>query len=227
MKRRGFTLIELLVVIAIIAILAAILFPVFAKAREKARQSSCQSNNKQLALASLQYTQDYDERLPMRWQASDSSFVTHCMVYPYMKSAQLFTCPSGSTDRAVSALAGIPGNVIKNSYTSPGGSPMHPTGDPDGFATMSGNAAAMDGYTAYSLAAIGGPSKLIIWFEFKSYDSLHTDADSAVHTVYEAYAQTESRQRHNGGNNFAFCDGHVKWMSTAPAGFWSVGDADD
>jgi prepilin-type N-terminal cleavage/methylation domain-containing protein len=62
--RKGFTLIELLVVIAIIAILAAILFPVFARAREKARQTSCVSNLKQVALASLMYTQDYDECPP-------------------------------------------------------------------------------------------------------------------------------------------------------------------
>ena len=63
MRRKGFTLIELLVVIAIIAILAAILFPVFAKAREKARQTSCLSNTKQLCLAALQYAQDFDECL--------------------------------------------------------------------------------------------------------------------------------------------------------------------
>ncbi len=64
MRRTGFTLIELLVVIAIIAILAAILFPVFARAREKARQSSCLSNVKQITLAGLMYIQDYDERFP-------------------------------------------------------------------------------------------------------------------------------------------------------------------
>ena len=64
MSRRGFTLIELLVVIAIIAILAAILFPVFAKAREKARQTSCLSNVKQLGLGLMMYAQDYDEKLP-------------------------------------------------------------------------------------------------------------------------------------------------------------------
>ena len=64
MTRRGFTLIELLVVIAIIAILAAILFPVFAKAREKARQTSCLNNVKQLTLAMMQYAQDHDERWP-------------------------------------------------------------------------------------------------------------------------------------------------------------------
>ena len=70
MSRRGFTLIELLVVIAIIAILAAILFPVFAKAREKARQASCLSNVKQMCLALMQYAQDYDETLPQGQEVS-------------------------------------------------------------------------------------------------------------------------------------------------------------
>ncbi len=94
-RRRAFTLIELLVVIAIIAILAAILFPVFAKAREKARQSSCSSNNKQLALAVTQYTQDYDECLPRTITYPPSLNVTWAVaIAPYCKSYQMFDCPS-------------------------------------------------------------------------------------------------------------------------------------
>ena len=88
-EKSGFTLIELLVVIAIIAILAAILFPVFARARENARRSSCQSNLKQLGLGFAQYTQDYDERLPLLQYWSGN-------IYPYVKSEQVFLCPSDS-----------------------------------------------------------------------------------------------------------------------------------
>mgnify|MGYP001163444239 CR=1 FL=1 len=95
--RKGFTLIELLVVIAIIAILAAILFPVFAKAREKARQSSCLSNNKQLGLAIMQYAQDYDERLPRTYFSPPTGNLHWAMVVaPYIKNLQVFDCPSYS-----------------------------------------------------------------------------------------------------------------------------------
>jgi prepilin-type N-terminal cleavage/methylation domain-containing protein len=97
-KRRGFTLIELLVVIAIIAILAAILFPVFARAREKARQASCQSNEKQIALAVLMYAQDYDEMLIPQWIPDLSANPPYqCwpdVVAPYIKNSQVFLCPS-------------------------------------------------------------------------------------------------------------------------------------
>ncbi len=89
-KKKGFTLIELLVVIAIIAILAAILFPVFAQAREKARQTSCLSNEKQIGLAYIQYTQDNDEYYPSTVNYG-SSWVHE--VYPYVKSTGVFTCP--------------------------------------------------------------------------------------------------------------------------------------
>ncbi|MDX1931792.1 MAG: DUF1559 domain-containing protein [Capsulimonadales bacterium] len=99
-KQGGFTLIELLVVIAIIAILAAILFPVFAQAREKARQASCLSNTKQLGLAMLMYAQDYDEifagsySFPNGWNVCPQ-FIWADMIQPYVKNIQLMSCPSG------------------------------------------------------------------------------------------------------------------------------------
>lgn len=92
MHKRGFTLIELLVVIAIIAILAAILFPVFAKAREKARQSSCSSNLKQIGLAAMSYLQDYDECM-VHYSLTGTGSWTNALA-PYIKNTQLYICPS-------------------------------------------------------------------------------------------------------------------------------------
>jgi len=116
-KKKGFTLIELLVVIAIIAILAAILFPVFARARDKARQTACLSNMKQIALACLMYIQDWDEKLPgvatMEQKFPDHNLVFppypdpqtyvpsfHQLLQPYMKNLQLFNCPNDPNGRA-------------------------------------------------------------------------------------------------------------------------------
>jgi prepilin-type N-terminal cleavage/methylation domain-containing protein len=106
-KKNAFTLIELLVVIAIIAILAAILFPVFARARENARRTSCLSNLKQLGLATMQYTQDYDEKMPPLFIVTGQPYPDNInwlgagiwswqqIIYPYHKSVQISFCPSG------------------------------------------------------------------------------------------------------------------------------------
>ncbi len=226
MRRVGFTLIELLVVIAIIAILAAILFPVFARAREKARQSSCASNMKQLALGSLMYMQDYDERLMCRWHADDTDFRIPSMIYPYINNLQIFECPSWSTQRTHTGLG-----TYNLSYTWPGGGPAHP--DPCSASTpcpVCNRTCAMDyfpfnGYTALKQARIEVPAETVMIYEMME-GAGGTDHDSAVHSFYESRARTERYQVHNGGNNFAFLDGHVKWSSSMDAGYWTP-SADD
>ena len=115
-RRSAFTLIELLVVIAIIAILAAILFPVFAQARDKARQTACLSNMKQMGLGFMMYVQDFDETFPGNLQCmppinggstSDTRVPFDRQIFPYTKNDQIFTCPSDHENRAAASNGGL------------------------------------------------------------------------------------------------------------------------
>ena len=191
-RHRGFTLIELLVVIAIIAILAAILFPVFAKAREKARQSSCLSNVKQILLGVLSYSQDYDEMLP--FGQNDSGPATGATVWgtwqdsimPYCKNSQMFVCPSNKTGTYKNGGYGMPHNHLP--YRT-----FYATG-------------------AKSLGSISAPSE-VMWT---------CDVDQGYFWMYcphGCFATTVGNgidwniaDRHNNGANVGFLDGHAKWL---------------
>ena len=193
--RRGFTLIELLVVIAIIAILAAILFPVFARAREKARQTSCLSNMKEIDLAMLMYVQDYDETFTGR-------IVWNQRVQPYVKNEQIFLCPSypGAltyvtngycmTNYDIGGLAGIPG--IRGGY----GVACYTTGST----------------TGRRIAHIKRPAEIILFNETSGNCTHHSDPNCGCSDVSTNGVGFHVVTRHNDGANFAFVDGHAKWL---------------
>jgi prepilin-type N-terminal cleavage/methylation domain-containing protein/prepilin-type processing-associated H-X9-DG protein len=172
-RQRAFTLIELLVVIAIIAILAAILFPVFARARENARRSSCLSNLKQLGLGIMQYTQDYDETFPIGFKAGpendwwEDAWPIH--VQPYVKSLQVFSCPSdnkGDVDeswqgKAISYASN--GNYGSDWCCAPDWISGFPLQGPMG---ISGESSWLDrGRGALNLSAVTQPSTSILLAE--------------------------------------------------------------
>jgi prepilin-type N-terminal cleavage/methylation domain-containing protein/prepilin-type processing-associated H-X9-DG protein len=207
MSKRGFTLIELLVVIAIIAILAAILFPVFAKAREKARQASCLSNNKQLCLAVLSYAQDYDEKLPQGYiyeLPGDTNWLCSWMqlVMPYTKNVQLMVCPSWTT---------------ASWYSDNGPNKQMPIPS-ESYTTVWGGGAA-----GSALGAINQPAQCIYGFEMKAPLALgladHYYCGTAPATLAPALNARTDLEPHNGGMNVFFVDGHAKWLTQlAPNG---------
>jgi prepilin-type N-terminal cleavage/methylation domain-containing protein/prepilin-type processing-associated H-X9-DG protein len=206
--KRGFTLIELLVVIAIIAILASILFPVFARARENARRASCQSNLKQIALGVFMYAQDYDEKLP---KASVNATATTTNPYgwadamqPYLKSTQIFQCPSETLSTNTDATYGEYSDYWIN-------------GRADGMADAQFDAPAVtvllgDGA---GTATAGGTSPNDSTGGYKGsarYQTSGTGGTACAGTYAKRAAAFDGAQRHLDGANFAFADGHVKWL---------------
>lgn len=217
MRRRAFTLIELLVVIAIIAILAAILFPVFARARVKARQAMCQSNMRELGTAFLMYVQDYDETLPPTdYDSGGVRFTWFQLVDPYIKGGltgtglnknqrkSIFVCPDidmGVPDPAWLARLGSPStrSILSygtNVYLFPRGRGLRPPSVPP----------------VQSLAAIGSPANLVMLGPNAGTlpDIGGRDDRYAGASVHDQGYMFE-RIRHSGGANYVFSDGHVKW----------------
>lgn len=194
--RRAFTLIELLVVIAIIAILAAILFPVFARAREKARQSSCLSNVKQISLAMKMYIQDYDNVcMPVSTRAGGhyASSVTYWveMAQPYIKNWQIMICPSGSRPETVTSR--LTGEEIPYLISGDCGYGMN-----QNFGWKPS--------TPIREMAVPEPANTIV-FADGTYIATHPFWWTYSGGYYFLSA------RHNDGMNCGFLDGHAKWLN--------------
>jgi prepilin-type N-terminal cleavage/methylation domain-containing protein/prepilin-type processing-associated H-X9-DG protein len=221
-RQRGFTLIELLVVIAIISILAAILFPVFARARENARRTSCLSNLKQMGLGAMQYIQDYDGKFPLYSYASSvaptadeggawdswKNWYWPNMFYPYIKNRQIFICPS-------SPAAGT-------TYKYPAGPTVqHYGANQDMIPRWESQ--------LVSESAVVAPSSTYLFLDAGYYTVSYSSAAAAPtsnqyvpgicdifpSSTIEATYSDCAGGRHFDGANIAFADGHVKWLKTA------------
>ncbi len=187
-RGHGFTLIELLVVIAIIAILAAILFPVFAQAREKARQIACLSNTKQLGIAIMQYTQDYDEQFPVTmifdFSAFDPTQVASStwpeQISPYIKEFKAYQCP----DDSITADTGWGHSIsyASNSYMRYENAAPGYVNEPRGIIGISAarNGGWLTGDRGTSLASVGFPADTIMIAEKHSSDFVQHGANSWV-----------------------------------------------
>ncbi|MCX6367916.1 MAG: DUF1559 domain-containing protein [Armatimonadetes bacterium] len=219
MKNRAFTLIELLVVIAIIAILAAILFPVFAQARAKARQIACLSNQKQIGTAFMMYIQDYDETFPFSDYGVSNNAADY-IVWPFLVEPYIKGGVQGTTNK----------NQKKSVFVCPDNGVSTPDSFFTGFAAARGllnynvnrylmeanrnNQGINNGLTVQSLAAVEAPASLVMMCEavgtlpeIQGRDNRYTTASDQHNAGY-----MNARQRHSGGANFTFADGHSKWF---------------
>ena len=209
-SRRGFTLIELLVVIAIIAILAAILFPVFARAREKARQTSCLSNLKQLALAELMYQNDHSERTASvyGWAPNMTedyrSYIN--MLFPYVRNEGIFECPSSEY-----RFGTLSGTIMVGSYAA------------NRARTADGSSDGANSNYVYAyrrVAYFQYPAETMLFSDYwgrRDRPGIRPVPDDDPPSVFNAH------DLHNEGSNVAFFDGHAKWVQ----GLENMHDATD
>lgn len=214
-RTAGFTLIELLVVIAIIAILAAILFPVFGRARENARRSSCQSNLKQIGLGILQYAQDYDERYPVSGptynDAAGTNMSWDLTTQPYIKSTQILTCPSdsASTERTLPNYG-----KVKRSYSMANYIFENATGASAGRMLAGIPSASL---TVLLLERINTPADGTgLW---RQYASTGNSLETVSNEDKDLYlSSTTATGKHLDTNNYLYADGHVKALPVRKSG---------
>jgi len=206
-RTKGFTLIELLVVIAIIAILAAILFPVFAQARAKARQTTCLNNMRQLGTGLMMYAQDWDETLPLNdyignglgplpgWRDPRAGDSWCSGIYPYVKNSQIYTCPE----------------AYVYSENNPWRSPEK---DEDGVVSYLMNYVTR----GQTLAAIPASAALVFLHEGdRRWRACHCrpEPERLTSRFYVEINHDFYDTRHQEGTNLLFCDGHAKWRRKA------------
>ena len=221
-SKRGFTLIELLIVVAIIALLAAILFPAFIRAREKARQAACQSNLKQIGLGLLQYAEDYDARLPPAYHDDNPGLQNSSWrmdITPYIKSTQLFSCPSNPAGKVDSRET----RGFKRSYgvTAADASLLVQGGGSDrGIMNIAGFPAVPT--LPWRLADIGNPSQVIMVTESSdrdvTIDLTNLGGTSTWKGNCDRFAVNSFWAGHNGRANYLFVDGHVKLLKAVQTG---------
>jgi prepilin-type N-terminal cleavage/methylation domain-containing protein len=209
--RRGFTLIELLVVIAIIAILAAILFPVFAQAREKARQTACLSNMRQMGLGVAMYAQDYEERLPLAATlVPPASYLNwHHLVEPYVRNRQIWVCPS--TDLPIKDIfGGLVCHYGWNAYYLNQG--VDPT-----------NVFSLNNAPGIALAAVQEPARTLLLADTRGIvgkqPANHLSTYVLPPSQLDADFWGRPDARHSGGLIVGLLDSHVKWFR--PGGFYT------
>ena len=220
--RKAFTLIELLVVIAIIAILAAILFPVFARARENARRTSCQSNEKQMGLGLIQYCQDYDEQLPPAWIGNGTTFPGSArwmdVIQPYTKSIQIFNCPSSTSNLYTPNDATKPGSYAMSVayYGDKAPSPPTPIVNVPYEATKNLAALATPSTTVWVADATGAANFFQVgWADIASQLPVTPNSTPPALEGFQA--------RHLDTINVLYCDGHVKSLKITQLGEKATG----